>query len=111
MPIFQIHLRAKRLPNYYVKTVMFPICALTLSSWCTFAANPTQLEDRMEIILTLISVTTAFRFLSTNAIPKINYSTLMDNYMLGQLLFQVSFGGVVLVCCGVSVYCNSVVAI
>lgn len=90
MPIFQVHLRMKRLSQFYWQTIMLPIAVITLSSWGTFCANVTHMIDRLTIILTLVTITTAFKLISIGNLPKINYQTLLDEYLLYNLLFQMS---------------------
>jgi len=90
MPMFQIHLRVKRFSEYYWQTIMLPIMVMTLASWGTFCANVTLMNDRLTIILTLITITTAFKLISIGNLPKVNYQTMLDDYLLYNLLFQMA---------------------
>jgi hypothetical protein len=55
-----------------------------------FALPWDALNDRVGVILTLLLTAVAFKLVITDSIPKVGYSTLIDNFVLGNMIFLFS---------------------
>jgi hypothetical protein len=60
--------------------------SLDFLGWASFALDLDDLINRMEIILTLLLTSTAFKFVYAEKIPKVDYVTILDMYMNINLL-------------------------
>jgi hypothetical protein len=80
-------MRVRRLPKFYISNIITLMGMLSLLGFTVFALPAKDLSDRVNIILTLLLTAVAFKFVIADAIPKIGYNTLLDEFVLSQLLF------------------------
>jgi hypothetical protein len=81
-------LRVKRHSTFFVMNV---ICILSMLSVLTFVVFALPLDgglaDRINVILTLFLTSVAFKFVIGESIPKVGYTTLLDVFVLANMLF------------------------
>jgi len=78
----KVFLRVQREPGFFVTNVCAIIGALCATGLIVFALGTDDLNDRINVILTLLLTAVAFKFVIADAIPKVGYSTLIDDFVL-----------------------------
>jgi hypothetical protein len=115
-----VTLQVKRKPTYFVNNIVAIMMMLSLLCLVVFAIPADELNDRVEVILTLFLTAVAFKLVISDSIPKVGYSTLIDNFVLGNMIFLFS---TVMLCtagflisntllltpeqCGISPFCHA----
>ena len=87
-PMYTVQMHVRRQPSHYiynVALVMFLIAGLTFS---TFIFKPNQPGERLQITLTLLLTSVAFKYVISSSLPKVSYLTLLDKYVLWCLIFH-----------------------
>ncbi|KAL6043632.1 hypothetical protein QOT17_023780 [Balamuthia mandrillaris] len=85
-------IRLQRFSSYYVFNVGAVMALLVSMCFYTSAIPLDALPDRMSITLTLILTVVAFKYSVSDNLPKINYMTLLDKYVLVSFLFLYAMG-------------------
>jgi len=81
-----VELMVSRKPGYYVWNIVFILLSISCLIFTAFVGPWDTTSDRVSISLTLILATIAFKFTVNEAIPKLNYQTLLDKYMVNTQL-------------------------
>jgi hypothetical protein len=76
------HIKVSRLPDYYNWNVLIPIGVLVAISWFVFLLPPSQLADRLGLVVTLILALLAFQFVINDKLPNTGYLTLLHSFIL-----------------------------
>ena len=87
-PLYTVQMHARRRPSHYiynVALVMLLIAALTFSTFIFKAKEP---GERLQITLTLLLTSVAFKYVISSSLPKVSYLTLLDKYVLWCLIFH-----------------------
>ena len=83
-----IQMLLKRKATYHVQNVMVVYGCITVCCFFGFAINLEGLEERLTVASTMFLTAIAFKIVVANDIPKVNYSTIMDIYINGCLIFM-----------------------
>ena len=68
--------------SFYFINFVAPLFLLAAVNFVTFFLEPTQLNDKMNLTLTILLTTVAFRFSMVSYIPVTSYMTKLDMYMV-----------------------------
>ena len=83
-----IQMLLKRKATYHVQNVMVVNGCITVCSFFGFAIGSDELEERLAVAATMFLTAIAFKIVVANDIPKVNYSTILDRYINGCLVFM-----------------------
>ena len=95
-PCYDAHFVLNRRYGWYLSNVLL---VATLIDWMSLALfmfdHADGLEIRVNLLLSLVFVQIAFKFTLTTTLPKLDYNTLLDEYILTSFLFlALMLGGV-----------------
>jgi hypothetical protein len=79
-----VHLEipATRKSGFYVLNIATFLAAIVSLSSLSFAFSPDDLPSRMNANLTLLLTAIAYKFVISETLPKINFVTALDKYLL-----------------------------
>jgi hypothetical protein len=77
--MFILHLERK--PGFYIWNVAFQLFVLVFIGLTALVLPPTDLSDRVQIILTLLLTAAAYKLYLGEHLPKANFLTLLDKYV------------------------------
>jgi hypothetical protein len=83
---FDFDLEAKRLAGYYVWKVILPLILIVFMSWVVFWINPAHFGPQIGMSATSMLTLIAFQFAMGNLLPRVNYFTRMDQFILGSTI-------------------------
>ena len=64
------------------------MCLITLLTFTTFVVEVDAVGDRLQITLTLLLTSVAFKYYVQQFLPTVSYLTFLDKYILACLIFQ-----------------------
>ena len=70
------------------------MCLITALTFTSFAVGADSIGDRIQITLTLLLTSVAFKYYVQQFVPTVSYLTLMDKYILSCMIFQFSMAAV-----------------
>jgi len=82
-----VRVKVTRQARYYiinVAMIMFLICSFVLCAW---AVHPGAIPDRWGVDFNLILTAVAFKLILNDMLPRLNYLTTLDVYVLGGFIF------------------------
>ncbi len=77
-----LEFEAERESGFYITNFAIVIFLLGLVSLSTFWMKPDDLSSRININVTLVLATIAFKYASSTNLPAVNYLTLLDKYLI-----------------------------
>jgi len=83
---FDFDLDARRLAGYYVWKVILPLILIVFMSWVVFWINPAHFGPQIGMSATSMLTLIAFQFAMGNLLPRVNYFTRMDQFILGSTI-------------------------
>ncbi len=84
---FRLFLEVKRLSSYYIYKVIIPILLILSISWSVFWIDRSQLESKVNITMVALLSLIAYNLIMDEAIPKLDYLTFMDAFILLSYLY------------------------
>lgn len=86
----QLHMRmhVRRRTGYWVFNILFPLFMISTCAITSYGAPPDELDTRSSIVLTVLLAIIGFKYMIADKLPVINYSTLIDKYVLGCFTFS-----------------------
>eukprot|EP01137_Pigoraptor_chileana_P013020 Opistho-2@66014 len=84
-----ILLRVERLSKFYTVNIAMFMFLIALSAGSVVALPPDAFTDRQSITLTLMLTAVAFKYIVTQQLPPVSYTTYMDRYILASFLLIV----------------------
>ena len=87
-PTCSIQMHVKRRSSHYMYNVVSVMLLITAMTFSSFLFAPDDLGDRLQIILTLLLTSVAFKYVTIQSLPKVSYLTFLDKYVLGCMFFQ-----------------------
>lgn len=78
---FTVSLDVVRRPGFMIRVVIFPMVLLVALSWSVFWMDRESLGDRMSISFLGILSVVGYQLTVSNALPKINYFTLLSAFI------------------------------
>lgn len=88
MPYLVYDYLAERKAGYYVYKLIIPIVFLILLSWVTFFIKVNELNSRVTISIVCFLSLIAYNFVVDDNLPKLNYLTFMDKFILVSYIFS-----------------------
>lgn len=86
-PVLQFEMTVHRSPSFWVNVIMFPNLGCNLVGLLALLLPPTDLSERLGLILTLILTSVGFKFSIVDRLPALPYLTMLDKWLL--LVFTV----------------------
>eukprot|EP00730_Choanoeca_flexa_P017084 TRINITY_DN8181_c0_g1_i7.p1 TRINITY_DN8181_c0_g1~~TRINITY_DN8181_c0_g1_i7.p1 ORF type:complete len:351 (+),score=54.94 TRINITY_DN8181_c0_g1_i7:104-1156(+) len=86
---FELKLRVRRLPFYYLSNLVLPLFVLVSLTGCVFAISPEEVGERLSVSLTLLLTVIAYKLVVASSLPAVAYLTWLDRYSLAALLMLV----------------------
>ena len=91
-PLLHIYFIAQRRAAYYMWNIALPNFLLSVLVFTSFAIAEEDLADRLSVTLTLVLTSVAFKYMVAQELPRINYLTLLDKYVLLSFVFLALVG-------------------
>ena len=88
-PTYQVHLVMRRKYTYY-RQVLILTCLMASLSFCVYAVDISDFENRMPLVLTLLLTVVAFKLSIADVLPNLPYSTLLDWYIHASMIMMVT---------------------
>jgi len=85
---FNIYIRLRRRPNFIVLHIMFPVGMITMLTWLSYCIPVADVGDRLSCGLTLLLTSVAFKFIVSDKLPDLSYTTFCDDFMLATMILQ-----------------------
>jgi gamma-aminobutyric acid receptor subunit beta len=83
---YNFDIPAQRHPNYYVWKIIIPLVLIVAMSWTVFWINPAQFGPQIGMSATSMLTLIAFQFATTNILPRLNYFTVLDEFITGSTI-------------------------
>ena len=77
-----IRLRVDRKPEFYFGNIVLPNFLIVAGCFSAYPVPRDEVADRLSVTVNLMLAAVAFRFVVETMLPKVNYLTLMDYYLL-----------------------------
>eukprot|EP00924_Labyrinthula_sp_SR-Ha-C_P015964 snap_masked-scaffold_4-processed-gene-14.13-mRNA-1 protein AED:1.00 eAED:1.00 QI:0/0/0/0/1/1/2/0/476 len=90
---FDVHLHIRRRPSYYIWKTVMPLVFTTIFSFTCFFFDIFELEARSNTAQTTLLTTVALLFVLAQELPKTNYLTRIDKFLLFCLTLQLYVAG------------------
>ena len=87
-PQYRVRMNVLRQYKFYIYNVALIMCLITLLTFTAFAVEPDSPGDRIQITLTLLLTSVAFKYYVQQFVPTVSYLTLLDKYVLACMVFQ-----------------------
>ena len=76
-----VTVQLERIPWYYVSNIVGPMILIVLMSGCSFVIPFKDVADRLSASLTLVLTAVAYKYVVSQMVPPIGYSTRLDRYV------------------------------
>ncbi|MBD3425880.1 MAG: hypothetical protein GF409_01460 [Candidatus Omnitrophica bacterium] len=80
--VFSLSIKAARVSGYYIIQIIVPLLFIIMMSWIVFWIDPTETGTQLSIGTTAMLTLIAFRFMTGITLPKIEYLTRLDYFIL-----------------------------
>ena len=87
-PQYHIRLNVLRQYSFYLYNVAFIMCLITVLTFTSFAVKTDAVGDRIQITLTLLLTSVAFKYYAQQYVPTVSYLTFLDKYVMTCMVFQ-----------------------
>ena len=81
-----ITLEAQRRTSYFIWKVMVPLTLIVAMSWSVFWLDPARYGPQVGLSATSMLTLIAFLFATQAIVPRLNYLTIMDKFVLGSTI-------------------------
>jgi hypothetical protein len=78
-----VTMTAKRRTGYFIWKVMVPLTFIVAMSWSVFWLDPARFGPQIGLSATSMLTLIAFLFATQAIVPRLNYLTIMDKFVLG----------------------------
>jgi hypothetical protein len=78
----KVSLKVERFYSFYIQNIVLMMFSLDLLGLSAFAVEIADVGTRVNILLTLILTTVAFKFVLSGSLPKVSYNTAIDYYII-----------------------------
>ncbi len=85
--IYSLQMRIERNYSYYVYKIIIPIMIILTVAWSALWVEPRYLESRLTITIICLLSLIAYNFIVDKDLPKLEYLTLLDYWILLSYLF------------------------
>jgi hypothetical protein len=83
---FIMEVNVERTPGFYIWKLILPLCFIVAMSWVPRWINPKELGTNISIAATSFLTLVAYLFATSILLPRVNYFTRMDEFILGSTL-------------------------
>ena len=87
-PQYRIRMNVMRQYKFYIYNLFLIISLITALTFASFAVEADAPGDRVQITLTLLLTSVAFKYYAQQFVPTVSYLTLIDKYILSCMIFQ-----------------------
>ena len=87
-PQYKIRMNAVRQYKFYIYNVFLVMLLITAMTFASFTVEADIPADRVQISLTLLLTSVAFKYYVQQFVPTVSYFTLIDKYILCCMVFQ-----------------------
>ena len=87
-PEYEIRMNVMRKCKFYVSNVFLVMGLITALTFASFTVGADLPGDRVQISLTLLLTSVAFKYYVQQFVPTVSYFTLLDEYILSCMAFQ-----------------------
>ena len=87
-PQYRIQVNVMRQYEFYLYNVSLLMCLITALTFTSFAVKADSPGDRIQITLTLLLTSVAFKYYVHQFVPTVSYLTFLDKYILSGMIFQ-----------------------
>ena len=101
-----VHLTISRKSSYYTTNIFAIVVMIAFMSFFCFLVPVEEIANRVNIVITLILTTVAFKFSISNSVPKVGYSTHLDTYLFCSM-FHLFFVATISAICNLMPYAFS----
>ncbi len=77
----------KRISEFYIWKVVFPMVLVVLMSWSVFWIDPKNISAQLTVSVTAILTLIVFQFSVAQTLPELPYLTSLDRYVIGTDIF------------------------
>jgi hypothetical protein len=86
-----ISFQAERRQEYFIYQAIIPLVLIVAMAWIVFWIDPSAAGTQISVSITAVLTLIAFRFAATSDLPKVDYMTRLDFFVLGSTVLV--FGG------------------
>jgi hypothetical protein len=91
-PVIAFTLQFSRLTQHYFWNIITPTLIMVTLSFMSFTVPVNEVADRASITLTLLLSIIAYKFIIKDELPKVNFMTLIDKYILASMCIVSAVG-------------------
>ena len=93
-PLYKVRLHVRRQYGFYLYNIALIMCLITALTFTSFAVSIDSIGDRIQITLTLLLTSVAFKYYVQQFVPTVSYLTFLDKYILACMVFQFSMAAI-----------------
>lgn len=96
-PQYRIRINVMRYYSFHLTNVALIMCLITMLTFTSFTVEADAVGDRIQIVLTLLLTSIAFKYYVQQFLPTVSYTTFLDKYIMtcmGFQFFMAIFSGV-----------------
>ena len=87
-PRYNIRVSVIRQYKFYIYNVFLIMCLFNVSTFWSFAVKADSHAGRLQIHLTILLTSVAFKYNVQQFVPRVSYLTLIDKYIMWSMIFQ-----------------------
>ena len=87
-PRYNIRVSVIRQYKFYIYNVFLIMCLFNVSTFWSFVVKADSQAGRIQIHLTILLTSVAFKYNVQQFVPRVSYLTLIDKYILWSMIFQ-----------------------
>ena len=87
-PLYHVQLHVRRRYGFYIYNIALLMFLITALTFTTFVVEADAIADRVQITLTLLLTSVAFKYYVQQFVPTVSYLTFLEKYILSCLIFQ-----------------------
>ena len=88
-PQYRIRINVMRYYSFHLTNVALIMCLITMLTFTSFTVGADAVGDRIQIVLTLLLTSIAFKYYVQQFLPTVSYTTFLDKYIMACMGFQV----------------------
>ena len=93
-PLYTVQLHVRRKYGFYMYNIALLMCLITALTFATFSVEADAIGDRIQITLTLLLTSVAFKYYVQQFVPTVSYLTFLEKYILSCMIFQFGMAAV-----------------
>ena len=93
-PLYTMQVNVRRRYGFYIHNIALTMFLITALTFTTFAVKADAVGDRIQITLTLLLTSVAFKYYVQQFVPTVSYLTFLEKYIQSCLIFQFGMAAV-----------------